>query len=124
MYHPLELHITSETGSPVVRFTIAGVSSALGVTDIEAMIAQLVNVRAAIQPGRPLDPPPDGYAMEVDPCWRVDVAPQFNGAVLSLRHAGVGWTAFALPSTNLSKLVEVLSTLKAGESSTAQTMLN
>lgn len=124
MHHPLELHVTHETGTPVVRFTIAGASSVLGVADIEAMIAQLVGIRGAMQPAHPVAPPVGAYPMEVDPCWRLDRANQFDGVILSLRHPGIGWTAFALPSSSLASLREAMSSLSMASVPMRQAMLN
>ncbi|OAJ54985.1 hypothetical protein A6V36_09155 [Paraburkholderia ginsengiterrae] len=124
MYHAMQMDITCESGIPVARFTIAGQSSLLGVADIEAMIAELARIRAAMQPVRPLNPPAGEYPMEVDPCWRVDRPPQFNGAVLSLRHIGIGWTAFALPPPSMTSLVEALSSCPVDPLPGEQTLLN
>ncbi|WP_043286443.1 hypothetical protein [Paraburkholderia oxyphila] len=124
MYHALQLDVTSETGTTVVRFTIAGESSILGAQDIEAMIEQLANIRAAMQPARPLSPPSGTYPMELDPCWRVDRLRDFDGAVLSLRHVGKGWTAFALPASSLASLFEALSSLPHTTPRGERTMLN
>lgn len=124
MYHAMQLDVTSETGATVVRFTIAGESSILGTADIETMIEQLANIRAAMQPPRPQTPPSGAFPMEVDPCWRVDRLTSFDGAVLSLRHVGKGWTAFALPAASLASLVEALSSMPHITSPSERAMLN
>ena len=124
MHHALQLHVTNESGAPVVRFTIAGKSSVLGVVDVETMIAQLARIRASMQPAHPAAPPASEYPMEFDPCWRVDVPAQFDGVVLSLRHLGVGWTAFALPPSSLAKLAATLAKLSGAEEPSVRTMLN
>ncbi|MBY4869542.1 MULTISPECIES: hypothetical protein [Burkholderia] len=108
MNHTMHMEVSSESGISVIRFTIDGHTCALGVRDIDEMIMQLAAARAAMQPTHPPEPPDGRYPLQVDPCWRVDRLADYNGAVLSMRHIGIGWIAFALPSVNLMNLVEAL----------------
>jgi hypothetical protein len=124
MYHTLQLQVTSETGVPVVRFTIAGESSVLGVTDVDAMIGQLARIRQTMQPAHPFARPATEYPLEVDPSWHVDISVQFDGAILSMRHAGIGWMAYALPTSSLAKLAETLSSMSSAATPIAKPMFN
>ncbi|WP_446902721.1 hypothetical protein [Burkholderia sp. YIM B11467] len=108
MYHTMRMEVSTESGYPVIRFTIDGQTSILGVHDIDQMILQLATARAAMQPTHPVEPPEGQYPLQIDPCWRVDRLADYDGAVLSIRHVGMGWIAFALPSVNLTNLVEAL----------------
>jgi hypothetical protein len=44
----------------------------------------------------------------MDPCWHSEKHPLYEGAVLFLRHSGLGWAGFALPTHSLTKLHEAL----------------
>ncbi|WP_155741226.1 hypothetical protein [Burkholderia pseudomultivorans] len=124
MYHTMHMEVSSESGNPVIKFTIDGRTSVVGVSDIDQMIRQLAHARAAMQPTHPVEPPEGQYPLQIDPCWRVDRLADFDGAVLSIRHLGVGWIAFALPTANLMSLVDALTSTPETTSRASHAMLN
>jgi hypothetical protein len=107
MFHLMQLEVGNVAGTPVVKFTIDGHSSALGASDIDALISLLSQARANMQPAHPPSPPP-AYPLQVDPRWQVEHSPLFDGVVLSLCHVGIGWVAFALPPPSLDLVREAL----------------
>jgi hypothetical protein len=115
------MEVVNETGTPAVRFTINSQSSLLGANNIDTIIDGLTQLRGSMQPPHPLEPIREhNYPLEVDPCWRVDWSPLFDGPVLLLRHVGIGWTAFALPHRSIAQLLDAL---KAKPVATAANML-
>ncbi len=110
MYHQMSVEAVQELGADVVRFRIENQSALLTVNDIEALMDTLIQIRARMQPEHPREPlPSHNYPLEVDPSWHVDKNPLFDGAVVVLRHGGVGWIAYAFPKPSLAKLNDVLS---------------
>src|ERR1700737_2804623 len=97
LFHLMQLEVGNVAGTPVVKITIDGRSSALGASDIDALILQLAQTRATMQPAHPPSPPLTPYPLQVNPSWQADHSPLFDGVVLSLCHVGIGWIAFALP---------------------------
>jgi hypothetical protein len=110
MYYSMSVAPVEEFGRRAVQVTIANCSALLTVDDIDALIDTLGEIRSGMQPARPLEPPASRhYPLQMDPSWCVDRNPLFDGVILILRHAGVGWTAFAFPQPSLSRLNGALS---------------
>jgi hypothetical protein len=109
MYHLMTMEPVNEAGTVAVRFTIEGRSSVLGAADVDTLIEKLVELRGGMSPAHSMMPMPTrNYPLEVDPSWHVDRTPLFEGPVLMLRHAGIGWTAYALPARSVCQLVGAL----------------
>lgn len=125
MYHLMTMEPVHEAGTVAVRFTIEGRSSVLGAADVSTLIEKLVELRAGMSPAHSLTPVPShNYPLEVDPSWHVDRTPLFDGPVLMLRHAGMGWTAYALPARSLCQLVDALEMQPAPAAFAAHPVMN
>jgi hypothetical protein len=109
MYRPMSVQAVRQLGVDALRIAIENSSTMLSVGDLDTLIDTLAQLRAGMRPPRPHEPVPSRhYPMEMNPSWRVDKNPLFDGATLVLRHAGLGWTAFAFPPQSLSKLSDAL----------------
>jgi len=109
MYRPMSVQAVRQLGVDALRITIENHSTMLSVSDLDILIDTLAQLRAGMRPPRSHEPVPSHqYPLEVNPSWRVDKNPLFDGAILVLRHAGLGWTAFAFPRSSLSKLSDAL----------------
>jgi hypothetical protein len=109
MYQNMSIEPMHESGTDALRFVIGNSSALLDAGEIDSLITHLGQIRARMQPAPPLQPvESQSYTLEVDPCWHVDRSPLLDGVVLLLRHAGFGWTAFALSPTSISKLHNAL----------------
>jgi hypothetical protein len=81
----------------------------LRAADVDAVIQHLSLMRASMKPELPKLPSSSNqYVIEVDPCWHTEKPPLFDGAVLLMRHTGLGWAGFAIPTHSLIKLNEAL----------------
>lgn len=66
-------------------------------------------MRATMRPEVPKEPlRTHQYVIEIDPCWHTEKHPLDDGAVLFLRHSGLGWAGFALPTESLARLHHAL----------------
>ncbi|MDE1179261.1 hypothetical protein [Paraburkholderia sp.] len=110
MSHPMSVEIINQYGTPSVRVGIEQHSVLLAADDVDRLIEHLAAVRASMRPEVPAVPSrTHQYLMEVDPCWHSEKHPLYEGAVLLFRHAGFGWTGFALPTPSLVRLKDALS---------------
>jgi hypothetical protein len=109
MYRPMSVQAVRQFGADGLRITIENTSTMLSVGDLDTLIELLAQLRGGMRPPRPHEPVPTRqYPLEVNPSWRVDKNPLFDGGILMLRHAGLGWNAFAFPPASLSKLSDAL----------------
>jgi hypothetical protein len=109
MARPMSIEMVNQYGKNAVRVAIEETSVLLEAQDVDAMIEHLSLIRAAMQPEVPREPSrTHQYVIEMDPCWHSEKHPLYDGAVLLLRHAGLGWAGFALPTHSLAKLSETL----------------
>ena len=110
MMRPMKIEMVNQYGKNAVRVAIDETSVLLEVEDVDAVIEHLSLIRAAMRPEVPQEPSrTHQYVIEIDPCWHAQQPPLYDGAVLFLRHAGLGWAGFALPTHSLAKLSETLS---------------
>jgi hypothetical protein len=81
----------------------------LEAADIDALIEHLAMLRAHMRPEIPKVPArTHDYVIEIDPCWHAEKHPLFEGAIVFFRHTGLGWAGFAIPTSSLLKLNEIL----------------
>jgi hypothetical protein len=105
----LTIEMMNEYGTPAVRITVDEASALLETHEIDAVIERLSLIRAAMRPEVPKEPSrTHQYVIEMDPCWHTEKHPLYDGAVLFMRHSGLGWAGFALPTSSLAKLNEAL----------------
>ena len=73
------------------------------------VLEHLSALRATMRPEVPKEPlRAHQYVIEIDPCWHAEKHPLHDGAVLFLRHSGLGWAGFALPTESLARLHHAL----------------
>ncbi|MFP3644001.1 hypothetical protein [Paraburkholderia sp. SIMBA_054] len=109
MQRPMSVEVIDEYGEQAVRIAIDDAVALLGAEDIDALIQHLSYIRAGMQPEVQKVPSrAQQYVLEMDPCWHSEKHPLYDGAVVMLRHSGLGWSAFALPTHSLQKLRDTL----------------
>ncbi|WP_323119646.1 hypothetical protein [Burkholderia alba] len=105
MTRPMSIEKINEYGKQAVVVSIDQSSVLLDPEDVDAVIQYLSLLRASMQPPIPDVPSRTGqYVMEMDPCWYTEKHPLYGGAVLFMRHTGLGWAGFALPPHSLKRL--------------------
>ena len=106
----MTIDMMNEYGTHAVRIAVDEAAVLLEAQEIDAVIERLSLIRAAMRPEVPKEPSrTHQYVIEMDPCWHTEKHPLYDGAVLFLRHTGLGWAGFALPTPSLAKLNEALS---------------
>ncbi|ACR30348.1 hypothetical protein [Burkholderia glumae] len=109
MTRPMSIEMINESGRSAVMISIERASVLLDPADVDAVIQYLSLLRASMQPPVPETPSrSEQYVVEMDPCWYTEQHALYGGAVLFLRHTGLGWSGFALPPRSLERLHESL----------------
>lgn len=109
MTRPMSIEMINEYGKQAVLVSIDQASVILDPADVDAVIQYLSLLRASMQPAVPETPSrSEQYVVEMDPCWYTEQHALYGGAVLFLRHTGLGWSGFALPPRSLERLHESL----------------
>jgi hypothetical protein len=109
MSRRMNIESVNEYGRHAVRIDIDGSAVLLEAAELDALIEHLGILRASMRPKVPQTPlRARQYVIEVDPCWRTEKPPLDDGAVLFLRHSGLGWAGFALSPESLVKLHHAL----------------
>ncbi|ATF86162.1 MULTISPECIES: hypothetical protein [Burkholderia] len=109
MTRPMSIEMINEYGKQAVLVSIDRASVILDPADVDAVIQYLSLLRASMQPAVPETPSrSEQYVVEMDPCWYTEQHALYGGAVLFLRHTGLGWSGFALPPRSLERLHESL----------------
>ncbi|MGF6771016.1 hypothetical protein P3T18_003495 [Paraburkholderia sp. GAS199] len=105
MTRPMSIEKVNEYGNNAVRIAVGHDAVMLDASDLDAVIEHLAMLRAAMRPEIPKAPSRSHqYVIEVDPCWHAEKHPLLDGAMLFLRHSGLGWAGFALPTESLARL--------------------
>ncbi|MFM0124433.1 hypothetical protein P0D73_37070 [Paraburkholderia sp. RL18-101-BIB-B] len=108
MFESMTLDLFDYADVPVLRFTIADRSCLLQTSAVDELIQQLIALRGLLDPPQPREPvKSSNYPLEMDPCWYVEYSPLL-GPVLLLRHRGVGWMAYSLPTESVERLCKAL----------------
>ena len=109
----MTIDMINEYGTHAVRVAIDERNVLLEAEEVDAVIERLSLFRAAMRPEVPKEPSrTHQYVIEMDPCWYAEKHPLYEGAVLFLRHTGLGWAGFALPTHSLARLTEALQQLE------------
>jgi hypothetical protein len=125
MQKPLSVELVNEYGDHAIRVNIDGHSALLDATEVDGLIEELGKLRATIRPAVPDQPlRTHQYVIEIDPCWYAERHPMFEGAVMFLRHTGLGWTGFALPTESVHRLKSALNAMEAETKREAQLLPN
>jgi hypothetical protein len=98
---PTEMKLTL-VSEEAVELRLRGEAVSLTVAEVENTILAFAKCRAGMKPEVPVIPEPGSKVTQMcirDPAWRTqaDIHPDAKGALLSLRHIGLGWLGFILP---------------------------
>jgi hypothetical protein len=122
----MTIEMMNEYGTHAVRIAVDEATVLLEAQEVDAVIERLSLIRAAMRPEVPKEPSrTHQYVIEMNPCWHTEKHPLYDGAVLFMRHTGLGWAGFALPTPSLAKLNEALSKhLETLEQEEAHALMN
>jgi hypothetical protein len=111
----MTIEMMNEYGTHTVRIAVDEATVLLEAQEVDAVIERLSLIRAAMRPEVPKEPSrTHQYVIEMNPCWHTE-----------MRHTGLGWAGFALPTPSLVKLNEALSNhLQALEQEEAHAVMN
>lgn len=108
VYESMTLDLFDHADVPALRFTIADKSCLLQTSAVDELIQQLIALRGRLDPPQPREPVrSSNYPLEMDPSWYVEHSPLL-GLVILLRHPGVGWMAYSLPTESVKRLCTAL----------------
>jgi hypothetical protein len=114
MQKPMSVELINEYGEHAVSVKIDGHAALLDTADVDGLIEELSKLRAQMRPAVPEQPlRSHQYVLEIDPCWYTERNPLFDGAVVFLRHTGLGWAGFAIPTESMQRLRDALSAHEA-----------
>ena len=83
-------------------------------SSLKALREQLAKLRARMHPAVPDHPSrTHQYVIEIDPNWYTERNPLFDGVVVFLRHTGLGWAGFAIPTESIHRLHAALAAHEA-----------
>jgi hypothetical protein len=109
MSRPMNIERVNEYGRNAVRIDVSGNAVLLDAAELDALIERLAVLRATMRPEVPTVPlRSHQYLIEINPCWHTEMPALNDGAVMFLRHSGLGWAGFALPTESLAKLHHAL----------------
>lgn len=125
MPKPMSVELINEYGEQAVCVKVDGHAAVLDTADVDGLIEELGKLRATMRPAVPDQPVrTHQYVMEIDPCWYTERNPLFEGAVVFLRHTGLGWTGFAIPTESLQRLRAALDAQEAAAGQEALALPN
>ncbi|MDR3099890.1 MAG: hypothetical protein LBV73_22840, partial [Paraburkholderia sp.] len=105
MHKPMSVELVNEYGEHTVCVKVDGHAALLDAGEVDGLIETLGKLRATLRPAVPEQPlRTHQYVLEIDPCWYTERNPLFDGAVVFLRHTGLGWAGFAIPTESLHRL--------------------
>lgn len=102
---PMSIELINQYGTTAVHVAVEDKSVVLEPADVDAVIEHLSMLRAQMRPDVPKElSRTHQYVIEMDPCWHTERHPMYDGAVMFMRHTGLGWAGFALPTHSLARL--------------------
>jgi hypothetical protein len=101
MQRPLFIELLKINGNTMLHISVGEESKQLDAAGTEALIERLALLRATMGSAVPEQVSSSHrYHVEVDPCWCAQPR-EGGGAVLLMRHEGLGWHGFALSAQEL-----------------------
>ena len=114
MQRPMSIDLANAYGEHAVCVKINGQTALPEACDVDGLIEELSELRVHMQPAVPEQPlRTRQHVLEIDPCWYTERSPLFDGAVVFLRHIGLGWAGFAIPTESIHRLKATLSAHEA-----------
>jgi hypothetical protein len=114
MQKPMSIELVNEYGQHAVCVKVNDQVALLDAADVDGLVEELSKLRAAMHPAVPEQPlRTHQYVLEIDPCWYTERNPLFDGAVVFLRHTGLGWAGFAIPTESMHRLKAALTAHEA-----------
>ncbi|WP_322015726.1 hypothetical protein [Paraburkholderia sp. J12] len=105
MHKPMSVELINQYGEHAVCVNVDGNAALLEAADVDGLIEELSKLRAQMRPAVPDQlSRSHQYVIEVDPSWYTERNPMFDGAVVFLRHTGLGWAGFAIPTESMQRL--------------------
>jgi hypothetical protein len=105
MQKPISVELVNEFGEHAVCMKLNGHAALLDAMEVDRLVETLTQFRATMRPVVPKEPSRTRqYLLEIDPSWYTERNPHFDGAIVFLRHTGLGWAGFALPTESLHRL--------------------
>ncbi|WP_028228388.1 hypothetical protein [Paraburkholderia ferrariae] len=105
MHKPMSVELINQYGEHAVCVNVDGNAALLDAADLDGLIEELSKLRAQMRPAVPDQlSRSHQYVIEVDPSWYTERNPMFDGAVVFLRHTGLGWAGFAIPTESMLRL--------------------
>ncbi|CAG9224447.1 conserved hypothetical protein [Paraburkholderia tropica] len=114
MQKPMSVELVNEYGEQALCVKVDDRAALLDAAEVDGLIEELGKLRASMRPAVPDQPlRSHQYVIEIDPCWYTERNPLFDGAVLFLRHTGLGWAGFAIPTESMHRLKDALNAHEA-----------
>jgi hypothetical protein len=109
----LTVELVDDNGARRLSWNTGDPTVSVGAQHLDEMIGTLARLREQIAPPVSIgDPAPDvPPEAKIDPQWWIGPETFVGGAMLKIRHPGLGWLAFAIPLDNLHKLHAGIGTL-------------
>jgi len=106
----LTVTLSEENGQSRLDCTMATPGQPLAAGHVDSLIQALARLRQTLEPEvRPDSPEGQNVMGAVDPRWFIQRdGTTTDGAVLMVRHPGIGWMAYALPLESLKHLHVVM----------------
>lgn len=114
MHKPMSVELINEYGQHAVCVNVNGQAALLDAANLDSLIEELAKLRARMHPAVPDHPSrTHQYVIEIDPNWYTERNPLFDGVVVFLRHTGLGWAGFAIPTESIHRLHAALAAHEA-----------
>jgi hypothetical protein len=114
MHKPMSVELINEYGEHAVCVSVEGHAALLDAVEVDGLIEELAKLRAQMRPAVPDCPSrTHQYVLEIDPCWYTEHNPLFDGTIVFLRHTGLGWAGFAIPTESMHRLKEAIAVHEA-----------
>lgn len=114
MHKPMSVELINEYGQHAVCVKVNGQAALLDAANLDSLIEELAKLRARMHPAVPDHPSrTHQYVIEIDPNWYTERNPLFDGVVVFLRHTGLGWAGFAIPTESIHRLHAALAAHEA-----------
>ncbi|WP_155123257.1 MULTISPECIES: hypothetical protein [Burkholderia cepacia complex] len=112
-------HRISQSGEHFLVLTVPDGAFIMGPENVEALMAALAEYRTIMLPAVSGTAPTGMLDALIDPLCRMTPDSLFGGAVLQIRHPGLGWLTIRLPSDSLRELSRISRVVMEADSAAA-----